>query len=163
MKKALFILAMLIFTATHAVAADKSPLELVSVNEVDITVKNSKGVDEVQRVDAAKAKVVPGDTVIFTTRYSYAGGKPATDVVITNPMPEHMIYTDGTAEGKGTRIEFSADKGASYAPAGKVKIKDAKGKERVAAAADYTHIRWVFKGALEKGAKGEVFFRAKVK
>lgn len=163
MKKILFILAMLVFSATHAMAADKNPLELISVNEVEVKVKNSKGVDEVKRVDAAKANVTPGDTVIFTTRYSYIGDKPATNVVITNPMPDHMLFTEGTAEGKGTKIDFSADNGKSYAPAGKVKVKDAKGKERVATAADYTHIRWVFKGALEKGAKGEVSFRAKVK
>lgn len=163
MKKMLFILAMLVFSATHVVAADKSPLELISVNEVDVKVKNSKGVDEVKRVDAAKANVTPGDTVIFTTRYSYTGDKPATGVVITNPMPEHMLFTEGTAEGKGASIEYSADNGTHYAPAGKVKIKDAKGKEISATAVDYTHIRWVFKGALNKGAKGEVSFRAKVK
>ena len=163
MKKALFILAMLVFTATYAMAADKGKIDLVSVLEVEITVKNAKGVDEVKRVDASKSKVEPGDTVIFSNRYSYTGDKPASDVDITNPVPEHMLFTEGTAEGKGTKIEFSADNGKTYAPAGKVKVKDAKGKERLATAAEYTHIRWTFTGALDKGAKGEVSFRAKVK
>lgn len=161
--KLLAILSLLLLVALPAGAVEKKGIELKSTAEVDITVKNDKGEKEIIRVEAASANVTPGDTVIFTTHYTYQGEKPATDVVINNPLPEHMLYLDGTAEGKGTRIEFSVDKGVTFAAANILKVKDAEGKDRPASAADYTHIRWTIEGALQNGAKGSVSFKAKVK
>lgn len=163
-KKFLAILSLLLLVALPVNAAEKKGIELKSTAEVDIIVKNDKGVNEVVRVEAASAKVVPGDTVIFTTSYTNLGDKPATDIVINNPVPENMLYIDGSAEGKNTRIEFSVDNSKSFAVASKLKIKDiASGKERLATPADYTQIRWIRDSALDKGAKGTVSFRAKVK
>ncbi|MDZ4186295.1 MAG: hypothetical protein U1D97_15125 [Desulfuromonadales bacterium] len=162
-KKLLATLSLLLLAALPASAVEKKGIELKSTAEVDIIIKNDKGVDEVVRVAAADANVTPGDTVIFTTGYHYQGEKPATNVVINNPLPEHMLYLDGTAEGQGTRIEFSVDKGQTFAAADKLMVKDAEGKEQPASAADYTHIRWTIEGALQDGAKGSVLFKAKVK
>ena len=162
-KMLLATLSLLLLVTLPANAVEKKGIELKSTAEVDIIVKNDKGINEVVRVDAASANVAPGDTVIFSTHYEYQGEKPATDVVINNPLPEHMLYLDGTAEGKGTRIEFSVDKGQTFAAANQLKIKDAEGKEQPASAADYTHIRWTIVGALLDGAKGSVSFKAKVK
>jgi uncharacterized repeat protein (TIGR01451 family) len=162
-KKLLATLSLLLLVALPASAVEKKGIELKSTAEVDIIVKNDKGVNEVVRVAAADTNVAPGDTVIFSTSYEYQGAQPATDVVINNPLPEHMLYLDGTAEGKGTRIEFSVDKGQTFAAANQLKIKDAEGKEQPASAADYTNIRWTIEGALQDGAKGSVSFKAKVK
>lgn len=160
-RKFLSTLCLLLLVALPALAAGE--VNLKSTAEVDITIKNDKGEKEVLRVPAASSNIVPGDTVIFTTHYENQGIQPATDVVINNPMPEHMLYLDGSAEGKKTRIEFSIDKGKTFATADRLKIMDVDGKERLATAADYTHIRWTVEGALEKGAKGSVSFKAKVK
>lgn len=162
-KKLLAILSMLLVLSMQAWAADKGPIELKSVSEVEITVKSDKGAKEVKRVDAAKANVVPGDAVIFTTYYSNNGKEPASDIVINNPMPEHMLYIDGTAEGSGAKIEFSVDKGKSFGAPEALKVKDDKGKEKVAGPSDYTHIRWTLSKPLGSGEKGSVSFRAKVK
>lgn len=162
-KKLLATLSLLLLVALPASAVEKKGIDLKSTAEVDIIVKNEKGVNEVVRVAAADTNVAPGDTVIFSTYYEYHGAQPATNVVINNPLPEHMLYLNGTAEGQGTRIEFSVDKGVTFAAADKLKIKDAEGKEQPASAADYTHIRWTFEGALQDGAKGSVSFKAKVK
>jgi uncharacterized repeat protein (TIGR01451 family) len=162
-KKLLATLSLLLLVALPASAVEKKGIELKSTAEVDIIVKNDKGEKEIVRVAAADTNVAPGDTVIFSTHYQYQGEKPATDVVINNPLPEHMLYLDGTAEGKGTRIEFSVDQGQTFAVAGKLQVKDAEGKEQPASAADYTHIRWTIEGALQDGAKGSVSFKAKVK
>jgi uncharacterized repeat protein (TIGR01451 family) len=160
--KFLTTLGLLLLLALPVQAADKGGIELKSTAEVEITVKNDQGVSQVTRVDAATAKVVPGDTVIFTTYYANIGANPATDIVIDNPLPEHMLYLGGSAEGMTPRIEFSVDHGKTFAAASKLRIKDAAGQERPATAADYTHIRWTMVGTLEKGAKGSVSFRAKV-
>jgi len=83
--------------------------------------------------------------------------------VIKNPVPEHMLYVEGSAEGKGTKIEFSVDKGRTFEAAGKLMVPTPDGKKRRAAAADYTYIRWTIEKPLHKGANGSVSFRAKVK
>jgi len=162
-KKMLIVLSLLLFLSPQAMAADQGAIELKSAAEVEVTIKNDKGEKEVKRVEAAKANVTPGDAVIFTTYYSNNGQEPASDIVINNPVPEHMFYIDGTAAGSGTKIEFSVDKGKSFGAPDKLKIKGGDGKEKSAGPSDYTHIRWRLSKPLPPGEKGSVSFRAKVK
>ncbi|OGR00524.1 MAG: hypothetical protein A2511_07930 [Deltaproteobacteria bacterium RIFOXYD12_FULL_50_9] len=162
MKKILTISAMLLFLSSLAIAADQGVIKLKSVAEVEVAIKNSKGEKEVRRVEAAKANVIPGDAVIFTTYCANNGNEPASDIVINNPMPEHLLYIAGTAEGSETKIEFSVDKGKSYATPDKLKIKGNDGKERPAGPSDYTHIRWTLSKPLAPGGQESVSFRAKV-
>lgn len=162
-KKLLTTLSLLLLCALPALAASKGGIELKSTAEVDITVKNDQGVNQVIRVDAATANIVPGDTVIFTTHYDNQGSQPATDVVISNSIDAHMTYVADSATGKGTRIEFSIDNGKTFAQPEQLKIKTAEGQERLATAAEYTSIRWTILGELGPGAKGLVSYKAKVK
>lgn len=157
------VLGLALLLPAAAWAQQKGGIVIKSVSEIEIKQKNAAGKEEVKRVDATKTKVLPGETIIFTNTYTYSGDKPATDVVIKNPVPEHMVYVDGTAEGKGAKIEFSVDKGKTYATADKLKVKAADGKERRAAVADYTDIQWTIETPLQKGAKGSVSFKATVK
>lgn len=157
------VLSMLLFLSSQAMAAGQGAIELKTVAEVEITIKNDKGEKEVKRVEAAKANVTPGDAVVFTTYYSNNGQEPASDIVINNPVPEHMFYIDGTAVGSGTKIEFSVDKGKSFGAPDKLKIKGVDGKEKSPGPADYTNIRWTLSKPLSPEGKGSVSFRAKVK
>lgn len=162
-KKMLSISALLFLLALPAAAADQGLIELKSLSEVELTVQNDKGEPEVIRVDAAMANVAPGDTVIFSNHYTNLGEKPAENVVLTNPVPEHMLYLADTAEGEGTRVEFSVDGGRTYGPAESLKLAGDDGRERSAGPGDYTHIRWTFSGPINTGESGSVSFRAKVK
>lgn len=162
-KKIFTTWGLLLLLVLPAQAAEQGGIELKSTAEVDITVTNDQGVQAVVRVPAAEANVVPGDTVIFTTHYENQGTQAATAVVINNPLPEHMLYLDDSAAGDGTRIEFSIDHGKTFAPPEQLKIKTAQGYERLATAADYTHIRWTILGELGPGAKGLVSYKARVK
>jgi uncharacterized repeat protein (TIGR01451 family) len=162
-KTAIIMMMALLLAPAAARAQQKGGIELISVSEVESTQTNAQGQKEMKRIEASKANVVPGDTVIFTNYYTNTGKEPATGAVIKNPVPEHMVYVDKSAEGKGTKIEFSVDNGKTFAAAGRLKVKDASGKERVAVAADYTHIRWIVEKPVAKGGKGSVSFRAKVK
>lgn len=155
--------ALLLFLPAPAPAQQKGSIVLTSVSEVEVTQQNAEGKKEVKRVDAAKAKVVPGDTVIFTVSYANTDTKPADRVIITNPVPQHMTYIDKSAEGKGAVIEFSVDGGKAYAAPGKLTVTTAAGIKRPAAAADYTHIKWTITKPLAPGAKGNVSFRAVLK
>jgi len=158
--KVFMVIALLLPTAVWA--QQKGGIEIKTVSEVEVTQTDSEGKKLEKRIDATNKSVAPGTTVIFTNYYTYSGDKPATDVVIKNPVPEHMSYVDGTAEGKGTKIEFSVDQGKTFAAADKLKVKSADGKERRATAADYTYIRWTIEKPLQKGAKGSVSFKATV-
>lgn len=154
------IFALLLLPA--AARAQQGSIELKSIAEVEVTETNAKGVKEVKRLDASKAKVVPGDVVIFTTTYTNIGKQPADKVVITNPVPEHMDYLDKSAEGKGANINFSVDKGKSYGTPDKLMVTDAQGKTRKAGPMDYTTIRWTLVKPVPPGGTGSVSFRARL-
>ncbi len=154
------LLVMTMLMPAAAWAQQKGSIELKSIAEVEILETNAKGEKEVKRLDTAKTKVVPGDTVVFSTYYTNIGNKPAEKVMITNPVPEHMLYVDQSAEGKGTTIEFSVNGGKSYNTPATLKVTDASGKSRKAVASDYTHIKWTVSKPVAPGGKGEVSFKA---
>lgn len=147
--------------ASHALIARAQSIEVVQKAEREIEVLE-KGV-KVKKI-APVDKITPGDEVVYTLTYTNKAGKPATDVAITNPVPKHTRYKDGSAAGEGSVITFSVDGGKTFAPADKlfVAIKDKTGKEinRPAVAQDYTHIRWVVKQTLAPGQSGSVRFHA---
>jgi uncharacterized repeat protein (TIGR01451 family) len=151
------ILAALIATAA-AWAQDQGHINLTSRAEVEKEVVGSDGQKQIQRLPAAK--VIPGTEVIFTTAYENTSGQTAENAVITNPMPAHMIYRQGTAAGAGTRITFSVDQGKTFAPPAELFIYDAAGRKYPAEAKDYTHVRWTMEHPLPPGRDGEVSFRA---
>lgn len=162
-KKLLMLLSLVLVLSFQAEAADQGGMKLESVSEVEVTIDNGSGKEEIIRVNTSEANVVPGDTVILTNYYDNGGDKPADDVVLTNPIPEQMVYLAGSAEGEGSKIEFSVDQGKSWDRPENLKVKDEEGKERVAEAADYTNIRWTFVESIAKGGAGRVSFKAKVK
>ena len=139
-------------------AQKKGDIELKAVAEIEIEDFNAEGKKEVKRVPATK--VVPGEEVIYTIHYTNSGQKTTDNVVITNPLPEHMRYKDSSAAGDGATIVFSVDGGETFATPENLKIQDALGREFPAAASDYTHIRWVLLSSLPLNAKGQVGFRA---
>lgn len=138
-------------------------IELTTVAEVEVPQKNENGEHKLKRVEASKATVAPGDTVVFSVRYVNNGAAPAANVVIKNPVPQHMAYVEKSAEGAGTKIDFSADGGRTYASPGKLRVKGPDGKDRTALASEYTHVRWTLEKPVAASGKGSVSFRAKVK
>lgn len=163
MKNALAVFVLIFFTASVSLAEKNKNIELTSSAEIEVMVKNEKGKETKIRKDASKANVIPGTPVIFTIYYKNAGNKPATDIVITNPVSPHISYMGGTAEGENAQIAFSVDKGKTFAAPEKLKVRDADGKERAAKPEEYTHIQWTLKKPVSKGENGSVSFKAKVK
>ena len=152
------VIVTILVALTAAWAHAQGTIELKSVAEVEKEVFNTEGKKEVQRRPAVK--VLPGDEVIFTTVYHNTSKEVAENAVITNPVPEHMIYTQNSARGQDTRITFSVDGGKTYDVPVKLFVYDASGRQFPARPRDYTHIRWTFGDPLPPGATGEVSFRA---
>jgi uncharacterized repeat protein (TIGR01451 family) len=157
------VLAVALLAPMAAWAQQNGAIVLKSVAQVEVAEKNQKGEKVVKHVDVSKATTVPGDTVVFTTHYTNTGKRPATGVVITNPIDEHMTYLDGSAEGKNTRIDFSTDGGKTYDAPEKLLVRNAQGTVRQAGAEDYTGIRWTLTKLLPAGGSGTVSFKARIK
>jgi uncharacterized repeat protein (TIGR01451 family) len=144
--------------AAAAWAQVEGHINLISRAEVEKEVLGPDGSKQLQRVPAAQ--VIPGTQVIFTTAYENTSDQVAENAVITNPLPEHMLYMEGTALGAHARITFSVDQGNSFAIPSDLFIMDAAGRKYPALAKDYTHVRWTIERPLPPGAVGEVSFRA---
>ena len=136
---------------------------------VELTTKAEKEIEVVEKGAKIKKlvppqKMVPGDEVVYTVSFINKGAKPAERVTVTNPVPKHTRYKDGSATSENSDLTFSVDGGKTFATADKlsVAIKDKGGKDvqRSAASSDYTHIRWVLKQNLAPGQSGSVRFRA---
>jgi len=144
--------------AGPASAADPGCIVVQNIAELEQTVTDAKGVKSVKLVPAVK--VVPGDTVIYTVKFRNRCDKPADNVSVDNPVPEHMAYVAGSAVGPNTEITFSIDSGYTFAKPEALRKKDSDGTERAARANEYTNIRWVMRHPLAAGAEGYARFRA---
>ena len=156
----LFALAALLCAAPAAAETEEQGhLELKMTVEKEVTVTNEDGVTEVKLVEPAL--VVPGEEVVYTIHYRNVGSEKATGVVITNPVPEHMIYTSLSASGVDTHIEFSVD-GTAFGNPKELTVTSEDGQQRPASNEDYTHIRWVRATPLAPGEGGAVHYRARL-
>ncbi len=153
----------LLLSAGLVLADGKGKLTLKITTEKEIVVEDEKGKKKLKRVDLTKVNAIPGDEVILTLSYKNVGKEKTDGVVINYPIPEEMRYKGFSAEGKGTKITFSIDKGKTYDRPEKLTVIDMEGKVVPAMPKDYTHIRWTFGQAVAPGKKGKVGFRTFIK
>jgi uncharacterized repeat protein (TIGR01451 family) len=154
----LFALSLLLFAVTAQAAAPGS-IKLQTIAQQEKVTVGKDGVKHTEIVPAGR--VLPGVEVIYTIKYTNVGKSPAEDVVVNDPVPEHMTYVDGSATGEGTAISYSVDGGKHWsAMIETLEINNGNGTTRSATARDVTDIRWVVKGKLAPNANGEVSFRA---
>ena len=140
--------------------AQQGAIRLEHKAEQQEVVTDDNGIEQTRLVEAAR--VLPGEEVLFTVTYTNVGDEAAEDVVIINPVPEHMFYVNDSATGENTSVTFSVDGGKTFAAPQDLLITDALGAERPAAAKDYSHIRWVVDSEVTAGGSGTVHFAAVV-
>ena len=103
-------------------------------------------------------KVVPGVEVTWTVTANNICKQPSDKVTINNAVPAHMTYVASSATGPGADVTFSLD-GKTFGHADQLTVTE-NGATRAARAAEYKHIRWVFKDSLAPGATAVARFRA---
>lgn len=136
-------------------------IEVTAVAEVEVSQTNELGEKTVKRT--AATSVVPGTEVIYTITAKNTGAEVADNIVVTNPVPKHTVYVDGSAFGTDAAITFSADGGKTYNTARQLMVTGNDGKPRPASAEDYSHVRWTFQFNLDPGQQADVGYRARVK
>jgi len=155
------VVPFIFFASAFATAQADGDIVVQSIAETEVEVIGPAARKEKKRQPVVLA--IPGSQVIYTTRFTNKGTKPAGSVVINNPIPENTVFVSGSAFGASTAITYSVDGGKHYDLPTKLKIKIAGGTERSAEPRDYTHIRWSYVGELAPGKRGEVGFRVVIK
>jgi uncharacterized repeat protein (TIGR01451 family) len=106
-------------------------------------------------------KAVPGDQIVWTITATNVCKTPTDNVVVANPVPEHMTYVANSAMGTGTDIAYSLD-GKEFKSAAELQVRAADGTTRAARPDEYRVIRWTYKTAFAPGATAFVRYRAVV-
>lgn len=150
----------LLFLTSAAFGQQPGCVELKTSAETEQEYVDDKGQKAKRLVPAAK--VAPGDEVVWTVTAKNICDKPADNIVIANPVPEHMTYVANSAIGVGTAITYSLD-GKEFKDAAALTVRDANGATRPASAADYRAIRWTYRAPFQPGATAFVRYRAVVK
>ncbi|MFM6932926.1 MAG: hypothetical protein ACKOUT_11870 [Novosphingobium sp.] len=118
----------------HAIAA---PGQVTLQSEVKLektVVENGKP----RQVLIEPKTVLPGERLLFTTRYANNGATPATNFVVTNAVPGPVKVAPESA----ANLVVSVDGGKSWGKLASLKVADGKGAVRGAQASDITHLRW---------------------
>ncbi|HEY5810945.1 MAG TPA: hypothetical protein VIT67_23440 [Povalibacter sp.] len=149
--------ALTAFVSLAAVA--ENCIELTTTAETEQAYVNEQGQPSKRLVPVASA--LPGDEVVWTVTAKNRCDKPADNIVIANPVPEHMTLVANTAMGVGTDITYSIN-GKDFKPADALTVRDADGSTRGARAEDLRYIRWSYASTFTAGATTFVRYRALV-
>ncbi len=155
---ALFMTSHLFVSSAQANELKAIQLTMTASEEVEVI--NPQGKIVFQLIEPSS--VVPGDTVVYITKYHNQNSQPATNVVITNPIPKHLVYVQDSAKKNGMTVCYSSNQGNHFALQQELIINNKDGSTRLATAADYTHIRWTIRSVATDG-QGTVSFKARVK
>lgn len=101
------------------------------------------------------ASVVPGDRLVFSTRYRNNGSETVNDFTVTNPLPAPVMLADNGA------FAVSVDGGATFGPLSEARVIEGD-QSRAATLADVTHVRWTLP-SIAAGAGGELSYFATVR
>ena len=154
------VMAMLLFAASAAVQAQNhNCIELQTLAQTEQQYTDEQG-KAAKRLIAAD-KIVPGDEVIWTITAKNVCDTAAENIVIANPVPEHMSYVANSAMGVGTAITYSLD-AQQFAPIGELTVAADDGSQRPARAEEIRAIRWTYTAPFPKGATAFVRYRATV-
>jgi len=140
--------------------AKQAPVEVISQVQELVQVVDQEGKKHLKAVKANE--ITPGDRILYTTTITNKGAQPSDKIVITNPVPAHSRYLDGTATGEHCIITYSADGGKSWGSAQSLKVRQKDGQWRAAEASDYTHIRWQYRGSLLPSEVKKISFQTQL-
>lgn len=145
--------AFLVAAPVHALTAKQTV-------EKENIVRNADGSETRVRVPAET--VTPGERVIYTVSFTNDQAQPAANFVMTQPVPEEIVFVEGSADKPGAEVTVSADGGQTFTSREAATVL--RGETRVRASAeDITHVRWKITEPLAPGASDKVSYRGILK
>jgi uncharacterized repeat protein (TIGR01451 family) len=139
--------------ATTVVAA---PVTLTTTVMKEVVTRDAGG--QVVTALARPLKITPGDHVVYILTYKNGGSKPASHVVVTNPIPADLEYA-GSSDGPTPLVSVD---NKTFAPLNQ--LKDVHGGVVTAAtAADVIAVQWALVDPVPAGGQMRMTFRAKLK
>jgi len=112
---------------------------------------------------AAPEKVVPGDKLVYTVNYLNDRDEVTEDFRLDMPIPNQLVYIEGSANVEGAVVLYSIDGGTKFLPRADLVVATQDGGTRAANAADITHIRWTLQQGVGPGEAGQVQFKGQLK
>lgn len=143
------------FAAAQSTPVPANPVTLKGDVKLEKSITEN-GATSMQLLDPTV--VVPGDRLLFTTRYHNEGAQPVTNFVVTNPLPPAVVLSSDTA----AETEVSVDGGKTWGLLSTLKVSDGQSGMRAALGSDVTHLRWTI-AKIAAGANGRVEYHAIVR
>jgi len=144
-------------TALLATASQSYALTASQIVEKEVVVQQPDGTERVIR--EAADMVTPGERVVYTLNFTNDDAQPATDLVLTMPIPQEVRFMEGTASKTNMVPVFSADGGNNFSTREQLQIRNGDGNLRSATSGDITHIRWTVPGPIAVGETGNLSFK----
>jgi uncharacterized repeat protein (TIGR01451 family) len=149
-------------------AQAKPQVQLVLAAEKKILKKDEKGKEQVtwQALDTGKTNVQSGDTVRYTVIGKNISDKPASNLVITEPVPKGTVYVLNSSGVEGAaKVTYSIDGTKNYVekPMVQVSLPNGKVESKPAPAEAYTNVRWNFAKNLGPKAAVKAMYEVKVR
>ena len=151
-----WLAAMLVLPAVSM--AQTGSIEVKNEAFREIEVVTADGSKRLEQVPAEK--VMPGTEVIYITTVKNLGQDPAEQVVVNNPMPDHMLYRGPSLLENSGAVEVSVDGGKRYGTLDALEVNEGDGTVRPAEPKDVTHVRFKMDRPLQPGATNRFGFRA---
>ena len=145
--------------AMPALAQDFTAVQTI---EKMVVTQTDAGDSDVEFVVADR--VLPGDNLYYELSYKNDTPENADNVNLVMIVPPEVVYRENSATiaDATTRVDFSADGGATFFPRGELVVTQ-NGAQRPAISEEITHIRWSFGAPVASGAEGSVGFNAVVR
>lgn len=150
-----FLILLALFLPSAALAQNQ--VALTSEVLVERATTDASGAARVSL--EAPGVVTPGDHLVFVLSYRNNGATPASDFVVSNPIPDSVAF-DGTDSPGAV---YSVDGGRSWGALAALTIRGADGNSRPATLADVTGVQWRFAQPIPAGSGGQLRFRGIVK
>ena len=156
MKNRLYAIAALALVAAAAPAAAQVSLDNKVLREEVKT--DANGVKTTNLVQTRN--IAPGSTAVYVMTVRNGGARPASNLVISNPIPRDLVYMGPGADSAAPDV--SVDGGRSFGQLASLNVRGVAGP-RAAQFADVTNVRWTIAGPLARGAASSVSYRARVR
>lgn len=150
------MLALALALPVPAHAGQGTPVELTGYVKLEKTMIGPDGAVTTELIEPDV--VVPGDRLVFGTRYRNSGELPVENFVVTTPLPAAVAL----AVDADPALLVSVDAGRSWGVLTELRVAQPDGTSRPATASDVGHIRSVI-ARIAPGESGSVEFPVKVR